>query len=326
MHETPLDPGRPRAAADAPIDSLLVRSDELARAWIVQLVAAWPLERLAELPLADFAITGPGACRAALRAVVEDAALVRLADAADTLRGLDPELAVRAAEALRRTLWAALLDELRGARGAQLAELADRLGHVCAALAAAGVAGAGPGSGPVPPAPIEAPTQAPRPRRLREAGSALDRAPGVAEPWLEAIGHQIDRRARDGRPVAALLVEVVGRERLAQADLDGDVAAAFARAERVLLECLRPGDELLREQPGRYWILAPDTDVGAAHLLAWGVAAAPLQAEGHRGAPLAFAVGVALCPDDGETARMLADHAEGALLAARSAGVGVVPE
>lgn len=338
MRKAPSRGSPPQAVADAPVGELVPRCDALSRAWLVELVSAWPIERIAELPLQGFALAGPGVCRAALRALAGEQALSGLGDTARCLRPLAPELAVRAVEALRRVLWDALVEELRGsqarARGAQagrLAELADRLGAVCAALAASGVTRVDspgrdvqPASGRVAP-PIEPPVQAPRPRRLPSTASSLDGESGVSEPWLHAIGRRIELRARDGRPFAVLLVEVEDIQRLTDAEVDGDVAAALALAERVLLEHLRPGDELVREQSGRYWILAPDTEAAGARVLAGAFATAPRGLEGHRGVALSFAVGLALCGEDQVEARTIADEAENSLLAARSTGAGVAP-
>src|SRR2546423_4397687 len=147
MNGTP----RARAVADAPVEPLLERSDELARRWAVALIVALPVQRVGEIPLDGFAREAPPLCAQLVRALQSDAELARLV--APPEHGLDQRsaqrsgaqrgggreghgrdagqgaaqahrlgaltgaheggAAVRAVEALRGVLWEALLDELR---------------------------------------------------------------------------------------------------------------------------------------------------------------------------------------------------------------------
>src|SRR5438132_984076 len=59
---------RPRPVADAPIDGLLERADELAKRWALALVAARPLEAIGRLPLTEIAAMAPSLCASVLRA------------------------------------------------------------------------------------------------------------------------------------------------------------------------------------------------------------------------------------------------------------------
>ena len=142
---------RARAVADAPVESLLERGDELARRWAVALIVALPLERIGEIPLDGFAREAPPLCAQFVRALQSDAELARLVaprdqgpaqrgaerrsgprDGGDEEPGHDAGAAatqahrlgaltgaqgggaaVQAVEALRGVLWEALLDELR---------------------------------------------------------------------------------------------------------------------------------------------------------------------------------------------------------------------
>jgi GGDEF domain-containing protein len=152
---------RARPVAGLPLDGLLGRADELARAWAVALILARRPSAFAEIPVEDLARDAPGLCAQVLRALESDTELQRLTDAAPA-GGRDPvsasELAsmagagdpaelVSAVEALRGVLWEALLAELRGpaldrAGRHLLVDLADRLAYVCAmALSAALPAG-----------------------------------------------------------------------------------------------------------------------------------------------------------------------------------------
>ena len=121
-------------------------------------------------------------------------------------------------------------------------------------------------------------------------------------------------------PFAVLLVELADVERLRHAELPGEVARLTGLVETALSNELRPADSLTRESPGRYWLLAPETDSPSARALAGRLAEAVRGAASHRGAPLQVAVGVAVCPVDGSQAAALAARADSALYAARASG------
>jgi hypothetical protein len=137
-----------RAVADAPVDGLLGRTDELARRWALMLVGARPLADLGAVPLGHVARTGPLLCALVLRALRSDSALQAEATPRDPAVGAqpsaelrlgwdaDPREAVAAVDALRGVLWEALVHEagasgLGSASPRLLSDLAERLAHVC---------------------------------------------------------------------------------------------------------------------------------------------------------------------------------------------------
>jgi hypothetical protein len=154
---------RARPVAEAPVDALLARADELARRWAIALVLARPLEQIGEVPLEDLAREAPALCEQAVRALQSDVELERMATPAaaggpeesspalrlGALAGVrDAGAVVEAMEALRGIVWDALLDELQAAPSAvpaifdrspvrEVADLADRLSFVCATALAA---------------------------------------------------------------------------------------------------------------------------------------------------------------------------------------------
>jgi GGDEF domain-containing protein len=138
--------------------------------------------------------------------------------------------------------------------------------------------------------------------------------------WIGSIGRRLERHEQDGSPFAVLLVELVDIERLRHAEPVGDVSRLTSKVEEALARELRPADSLTRESPGRYWLLAPQTDRTGASMLAERLARAVMSSVSHRGTPLEVAVGIALCPDDGRQASALAAHADVGLYAARAAG------
>jgi hypothetical protein len=163
--------GRPAGArplADAPVEALVARADELARRWAVSLVGARALRELAEVPLQEVAREAPGLCAQLARALSSEVELAQLASVAGApgSGGRDragPPLAwiaraggaaslVGDVEALRGVIWQAALSELGDPSPRLVADLSDRLAFVCASLLAAVLAWHEAGAGPAPPA------------------------------------------------------------------------------------------------------------------------------------------------------------------------------
>jgi GGDEF domain-containing protein len=153
--------------------------------------------------------------------------------------------------------------------------------------------------------------------RDERGGGGADGGPAA---WIGSIGRRLERYGQDSSPFAVLLVELAGIERLRHAESPEELARLTNQVEDALTRGLRPADSLTRESPGRYWLLAPQTDVTGAQLLAERITRAVRASASHRGTPLAVAVGIAVCPDDGRQASELAAHADVGLYAARAAG------
>ncbi len=144
-------------------------------------------------------------------------------------------------------------------------------------------------------------------------------------PWIASIERRLERYQQDGHAFALLLLELADVQRLRHAELPGEVARLTALVETELSAQLRPADSLMRETPGRYWLLAPQTDGPAAQALAEQMTAAVGRAASHRGAPLRLAVGIAVCPRDALSAAELVDRAEVALYQAHASGRALAP-
>jgi hypothetical protein len=206
---------------------------------------------------------------------------------------------------------------------------------------------------PVPPMPPEAPGAAVAARvpdrRWQRAPGPIAEAPreeieihdarGGEGPaaWVGAIGRQLERLREDGLPFAVLLVEPLHAEMLRLAEptgemlrLAGDLEDALALALRAAPGRVEGGQaqgngrapwsvSLTRERPGRYWLLAPETDRSGAERLAERLRTAVASVVEDRGAPLEIVIGTAVCPEDGMQAPALAAHADVGLYAARSA-------
>ena len=371
-----MDPLAPESRRPRPVAGLpVVDARAIAKAWLLELIAGSTLEDAVELPMGELAREGPGLAAAVLEAVGDDTALKRLAPGgnlawlsgrAATLIGPGgPAGAVRAAEALRRAVQAAVLAEAR-LDPITTAELADRLAHICSLVAEAAAAEAThPGASapardaaeplPADPAPRSAglhttrpapepihpePRRDPRPApiappdpeteaeivALRDPADALrHRVQRTAEAgsYRSAVERRLERHAHDGSPFALLAIEADGVERLRASQEGTEVDELLEALERALAAELRPADQLLAEEPGRYWVTAPDTGPAVGKLLAERLAEAASAAVAHRGAPLTVSIGVATCPEDGEDADALSERADRNVFAARAAGTPV---
>jgi len=164
------------------------------------------------------------------------------------------------------------------------------------------------------------PANAPSVTRLRRVDTSWEASRDSGPPWLAAIARRLERRQQDGLPFAVFVVEVDDLDRLLAAESGREVAIALETAERGLTAQLAPADLIVRERLGRWWLTSPDRDPAGARDLGARVAAAIAAAE-LGGAPLAASVGVAVCPQDGETIDALAGRADEGMFAARAAGV-----
>jgi hypothetical protein len=196
--------------AELSLDELLARAEELTRRWAAALVLERPVERIGEVPLQRLAREGPALCAQLVRAVGSDAELEHLlAPAGDGGQEGSPtaaklgELAgardaaehVRVIEALRAILWEEVLSELHWPAFGRLpprllADLADRLAHVCASALEVALSrlAAAAARAPLPPVPgadaRQEPTRpAPRPTR---AVLVDERAEAASTAWLPA--------------------------------------------------------------------------------------------------------------------------------------------
>jgi GGDEF domain-containing protein len=156
--------------------------------------------------------------------------------------------------------------------------------------------------------------------RRRADDVSWDQRVADAPPWLGAIERRLERREQDGLPFAVLVVEVDDLDRLLASQSGGEVAFALEDAERGLTAELAPADLVVRERLGRWWLTSPDRDKATARDLGARVAAAIARAV-LGGAPLTASIGVAVCPDDGESLESLAGRADEGMFAARAAGV-----
>ena len=129
------------------VEALLVRSNELAKGWLLALVEDAPLESAAAIMAGDVARDGPRICDAVVRAIYDEADLRRieaggvlepLVSRAGELAGVrTSEDAAHAVEALRTVIWSALRTELAPIDSDLLADAGERLSLVAELVRAA---------------------------------------------------------------------------------------------------------------------------------------------------------------------------------------------
>jgi GGDEF domain-containing protein len=117
-----------------------MRSDALAKGWLLALVEDAPLEEAGAILAGEVARDGPRICDAVVRAIFDESDLRRiepdgvletLASRAGEMAGADGVLAaVRAVEALKDIVWSALRSELAGGDPELLTDAAERLSLV----------------------------------------------------------------------------------------------------------------------------------------------------------------------------------------------------
>ncbi len=342
----PFPPRRRRArpVADAPIDGLLPRTEELAKGWLLALLEQAPLRSAPVMLGAGLVDEGPQLCDAVLRALADDLELRRLepdgalgALAARTGElagaGGDPAATVQAVDALGAVLWEALRDELRGPDSDLISDLAQRLALVCGLLRVAALERGKTfdvGAEDVPDA-LET-AIAGSPADSGEAPVASPPAPDFARPapwhspsadalWAGALDDEL--RRTDRLPLALLLAELEDAERVSATESAAAATAAFEHFARAVRSVVRQQDILVCESDSRAWIIARDTARPEGQALAARVAEAVGAGPTWRGAPLTASVGVAVWGEDGHTSSELIGAAEEARFAASASGTGV---
>ena len=145
----PVPPRRRRArpVADAPIDPLLDRSDELAKGWLLALLEQAPLDEALGIVSAGLNRDGPRICEAVLRALTGESDLRRLepggalvglvARSGELTGAVGPAAVARSVDSLHAVIWSALRDELRRPDPDLVTELAERLALIAELVRAA---------------------------------------------------------------------------------------------------------------------------------------------------------------------------------------------
>lgn len=327
---------RARPVADAPLDELLARSEEIAKGWLLALVEEVPLERAPAILAADLARDGPRLCDAIARALADDSDLRRLepGGALELLVSRTGELAgatvtetaSHAVDVLHAVIWSAVREELRRPDPDQLVELAERLNQVIELVRAASLrrSGGAGGTGPVAAGDGVAPGPPPAVGGGAPGGPAVASRGDAGALWLGALENEISRAQASGASLSLLLAELDEADRMLAVEPVSVAAATFGKFAQAVRSVVRRQDILVCESDTRAWIIARDTGRPAAQALRLRVAQAVRDAEAWRGAPMTVSVGVAVLGEDGPDSESLIEVAEEAALAAATGGIGII--
>jgi GGDEF domain-containing protein len=335
--------------ADAPVDVLLMRIDDVAKGWLLALIEEAPLDKMPAILAAEIARDGPRLCAAVVRALGDDhdldrlrtgAALEPLAASAGELAGADGlAAAALAIDALGGVVWSAVRAEWTDPTPEQVGELAERLSAVMEQVRVAVLRRLESGEAPPPVTPpVSAPVSAPvfAPVRGDFARAPVEGVSVPVEPapepapsaeggplWLGALSNEVDRSRQTGAPLSLLLAELDDAERMLAVEDASSAESMFGRFAQSVRSAVRRQDTLACETDTRAWIIARDTGRIGAQRLAERVAEAVHDAPGWRGAPLGVTVGVAVLGEDGFDSTELVEAAEEARFVAEASGITV---
>jgi GGDEF domain-containing protein len=351
---------RARPVADAPIDELLGRVEELAKGWLLALLERAPLEEMPAILAGEMATDGPRLFDAVVRAIGDEDDLRRLAEGgaleplaarAGAIAGAggSADATASAVDVLGEIVWAAVREELRSPDPDQIAELAERIGVIVGLVRAAALrrGGAAVVVAPAEEVPADevpaeevpaeevpadevpaeevpaegAPAQSPEPSPFPRPAPPPERRP----LWVGAFEDELVRAERAGGRLSLLLAELEDAERVLSVETESEATATFGRFAQALRDAVRRQDILASESESRAWVIARDTGRPGAQALAERIAAAVRGAPQWRGAPLSVSIGIAVVGEDGHDAPSLIEVAEESRFAAAASGVEVVP-
>ena len=334
-----------RAVADAPINQLLARLDELTKGWLLALLEHASLDDAPGILAADLPRDGPRVCEAVVRALGDDADLRRIepdgqlellvARTGELSGATTPEASIGAVDTLEAVIWSAIRSELRDDDPDLLAEISERLSRIVGLVRSAVLRGATSGAPasppgthlrplPKPPQPPRAPDPgAPEPTARRPEPPEPETLTGDEQVWIGVLDRELTRAQRSGSPLSLLLLELEEAERLLAVEPPTEAAATFGRFAQTVRGVMRRQDILACESDARAWIIARDTARAGAQALAARTAGSVRMAQAWRGAPLTVSIGVAVLGEDGSDSEELIDSAEQSRLAAAAEGVGV---
>ena len=346
---------RARPVADAPIDTLLLATEDLTKGWLLALLEQTSLDEAPAILAVDLTREGPRLCDALLRAISDDSDLHRLepggaleplvAQAGELAGAQTLEAISRGVDALLAVLWSALRDELRNPDPDQVSELAERLAWIGELVRGAALRrhGAGEDREPIANAVLLGPRGVPpvrevqpRPRssgRPQAVSAAVlgDERPrdsepaGVPEPlWVGALKEEIDRSEHYGSPLSLLLAELEDADRVATVETPAEAAVTFGHFAQAVRGVVRRQDILVCETETRAWIIARETGRAGAQALGSRIARAVGAGPSWRGAPMSASVGAAVLGEDGHHAGELITAAEEAQFAAAASGIAIV--
>ena len=302
----------------SPHDAGITRSqrarEEVAKAWLLEVLERTPLEEVDEIPVGWIATEAPALISDILRSLSDPApsgdlelpadGIERISELGELRRGESAVEIPRDLAALQTLLIEALRREIperqTGAFAGSVGRLASIFGDIQAQVSERLV-------------------------RERSGGATVDPLtglPGHAElhEWLRI---QLAEHQRHGQPFALLLVDIEGLGRINDA-YGREAGDRMLRAVAgVVRRQIRPIDRAFRVADDELLILAPQQDADEALPTAERMCELVETSQGTEGHRVAISVGLAACPEHGTDAESLLAAAEEASWAAKAAGRGV---
>ncbi len=305
MQVGPPRPRRPRPVADAPIDALLSRAEDLVKGWLLALLEQAPLGEAPGILAVDLQVDGPRICDAVLRALADDTDLDRVGrgGALEALVSRTGELVgaqgaeqtARAVETLRAVIWRALREELPRPDPDQVSELAERLALVVEQVRGAAL-------------------------RRCQGDTEVEGSRALRALWAGPLNDEIARAKRLGARLALLLVELDEAERVIAVEPPSEAEAILSRFAETVRSAVRREDLLTLETAARAWIVVRDVDRIGALAMGSRIAGSVRAADPWRGAPITVSVGLAALGEDGPDCAALIEAAEESKYAADASG------
>jgi diguanylate cyclase (GGDEF)-like protein len=302
------------SAHDAGITRSQRAREELAKAWLLEVLERTPLREIEEVPVAWIASEAPALIGDIVRSLSDPAPSANLALPADGIERISELGELRQGEsaleipkdlaALQTLLIEALRREIPerqvGAFAGSVGRLASIFGDIQAQVSEKLV-------------------------RERSGGATVDPLTGLPGPaelheWLRI---QLAEHQRHGQPFSLLLIDVEGLGRINQAH-GRDAGDRMLRAvAAVLRRQIRPSDRAFRVADDEFCVLAPHQEADDAVPVAERLCELVERSQGTEGYRIAISVGLASCPEHGTEADALLAAAEEASWAAKAAGRGV---
>jgi GGDEF domain-containing protein len=311
-----------RPVADAPVDALLLRLEDLTKAWLLALLEETPLDDAPALGTAQLVRDGPRVCDAVVRALASDDDLQRIEEGG-VLEPLVSQIAsfagrgaadavCRSADALGAVIWSGIREEVSRPDPDQISELSERLTRVIGLVRGAALRRSGNRE-----THTAGPAVVPRlaPEQIRDAPASS------GDPlWRGALEEEIQQAERTGAALSLLLVELEDADRVLAAEAVHEAAAAFGRFAQAVRSAARRQDILACETETRAWIIARETTRAGARALGKRIVAAVRAAHSLRGAPLTVNLGLAVYGEDGRDGAALIESAEQMMFSAAASG------
>ncbi len=279
--------------------------EQVAKAWLIDVILASPLAAVERMPLSWATSDLPELISDLLTAAGEDGSphlspqgLERAARLAELQPGSAPAQLTREISSLQTALLATLSEELPSSEPQLFAEAAQRLsalfGLISGTAAEALFAGSEPGRDPV--------TGLQQPVQMRHR--------------LEQL---IETHRRYGHPFGIVLLDIEGPGARGEPD-DPGIESVLAIVTAALRESVRLVDEAYRLEHDELCVLAPEQTTAEGLKMGERLAQMLGELEAAGGLRITVSAGVVSCPEHGEEAELLLRGADTGMWRARATG------